>query len=122
MERFLRAHGRRLLGWDEILTPELLRTAIVMSWRGIDGAVQAAMRGKHTALAPSPTLYFDHRQSAALDEPPGRAAVISLEDVYRFEPRPGALSEAAAAHVLGVEASVWTEQLRTDERGPRMSF
>ena len=87
-----------------------------MSWRGTSGARAAAIAGNDTVLTPWPTLYFDNRQSTLPSEPPGRTSVISLEAVYRFEPRDAALSKAQQRHVLGVQANVWTEHIRTEER------
>jgi hexosaminidase len=114
--RYLAAHGRRMIGWDEILHPGLRRDAIVMSWHGIAGARAAAVAGNDTVLAPSPTLYFDHRQSALPTEPPGRLDVVSLEDVYRFEPRDARLDDGRRPHVLGVQANLWTEHISTEAR------
>src|SRR5690606_9450274 len=88
LDAFLAARGRRLIGWDEILEGALPPRATVMSWRGIEGALEAAERGHDTVLSASPTLYFDHIQSRLASEPSGREIVISLEDVYRFEPMP----------------------------------
>lgn len=120
--RFLDRHGRRLVGWDEILEPGLPASAVVMSWRGVDGAIKAAALGHDTVLAAHPTLYFDNRQSAAAGEPPGRVRVVSLEDVYRFEPVPAELTPAQQRHVLGVQGNVWTEHIRTEERVGWMTF
>jgi hexosaminidase len=120
--RFLQAHGRRLVGWDEILQPGLPPASVVMSWRGTEGALAAATQGFDTVLSPWPTLYFDNRQSAEADEPPGRGHVISLEDVYRFEPQPAALSKAQKNHVLGLQGNVWTEHIRTEDRVASMTF
>ncbi len=116
MGRFLAARGRRLVGWDEILRPDLNKNAVVMSWRGTSGARAAAIAGYDTVLSPWPTLYFDNRQSTLPSEPPGRTSVISLEAVYRFEMRDAALDAAQQRHVLGVQANVWTEHIRTEER------
>jgi hexosaminidase len=120
--RFLEARGRRLVGWDEILEPGLPASAVVMSWRGVDGALKAASQGYDTVLAAYPTLYFDNRQSTAASEPPGRARVVSLEDVYRFEPMPAALAPDERRHVLGLQGNVWTEHIRTEERVGWMTF
>ncbi len=114
--RYLHNHGRRIVGWDEILQPNLPKDAIVMSWHGVSGAHAAAAAGNDTVLAPDPELYFDHRQSALPTEPPGRLNVISLEDVYRFEPYDSALDHAHARHVLGIQANLWSEHLQTEER------
>jgi len=120
--RFIHSRGRRLVGWDEILEPGLGAGAVVMSWRGIDGAVAAAAKGHDTVLAAHPTLYFDNRQSAAPEEPPGRGRVVSVKDVYDFEPMPAAIRPDATSHVLGVQANLWTEHVRLDERAAWMLF
>ena len=119
--RYLTAHGRRLIGWDEIVQAGLGPDATVMSWRGVEGAVSAARAGHDAVLAPDPVLYLDHRQGTAPDEPPGRAAVESVRDVYGFNPLPAALV-ADQQHLLGVQASLWTEHVRTDERAAYMTW
>ncbi len=121
-ERFLAAHGRRLVGWDEILAGGLAPGAVVMSWHGVSGAVAAANLGHDAILTPGLPFYFDNRQSAAADEPPGRGLIISLRNVYGFDPTPTSLSDAAKAHILGLQANVWTEHIRLDERVEHMAF
>jgi hexosaminidase len=121
MEKYLNAHGRRLIGWDEILEGGLAPNATVMSWRGIQGAVAAAAAGHDAVLAPAPTLYLDNRPLNTA-RPPGRGPVVSVEDVYRFDPAPAALTEEQRRHILGVQANLWTEHVRTEERAEYMFF
>lgn len=121
-ERHINARGRRMIGWDEILEGGLAPNATVMSWRGIDGAVAAASQGHDAVLAPDSTLYLDRRQSASTDEPPGRIKIISLKDVYDFDAAPAALTPAQRAHILGLQATSFTEHMRTDARLETMTF
>ncbi len=116
MERFLVAHDRRLIGWDEILEGGLPAEATVMSWRGIDGGLDAARQGHDVVMTPSSDLYLDYLQTDAPDEPPGRPAMVTLRQVYDFEPVPAALPAALHHHILGVQANLWTEHTRTFER------
>jgi hexosaminidase len=120
--RFLESRGRRMVGWDEVLEPGLPHSAVVMSWRGVEGALKAATQGYDTVLSPWPTLYFDNAQHAEGTEPPGRARVVSLEDVYAFEPMPSQLTEEQGRHVIGIQGNVWTEHIRTEERVDWMTF
>ncbi|MBS0431446.1 MAG: family 20 glycosylhydrolase [Proteobacteria bacterium] len=110
------ARGRTLVGWDEILQGGLPANAIVMSWRGAQGAIDAARLGHDTVMSPSPTMYFDHLQSDLPDEPTGRPDVVSLQDVYGFEPVPKELDAQQARHVLGAQANLWSEYLTTPAR------
>lgn len=110
---YLRDHGRRMIGWDEILDGKVPANATVMSWRGVKGAIVAAKKGHDVVMSPAPDLYFDQLQSARADETTGRLPVKSLADIYAFEPVPNALNPEEAAHVLGAQANVWTEHMPT---------
>ncbi|MDE2182931.1 MAG: family 20 glycosylhydrolase [Alphaproteobacteria bacterium] len=113
--RYLEAHGRRLAGWDEILNRHLARNAIVTSWHSVDSAVEGAKLGHDVVLSPSPTLYFDNCQANAADVPPCRGTVVTLQDVYAFDPTPRALDAMQQKHILGVQANIWTEHIRSDD-------
>ncbi|ATQ44127.1 family 20 glycosylhydrolase [Caulobacter mirabilis] len=116
LELHLKARGRRLIGWDEILEGGLAPDATVMSWRGLDGAVAAARMGHDTVLSPQPMLYLNHRQSGAPEEQPGRGKVVTLKEVYAFDPAPSQMTVDERRHVLGVQATLWTEHMRTEDR------
>jgi hexosaminidase len=112
--QYLDRHGRKLVGWDEILDGDNLPAdATVMSWRGTDGAIKAALMGHDVVLSPAPQLYFDHAQGDLADEYAGRLGVESLQNVYAFPTVPAVLGAAQARHVLGVQANVWTEHMPT---------
>lgn len=106
------AKGRKLLGWDEILEGELFPGTVVSSWRGTDGAVEAARRGHDTLTSPYDWVYFDYRQSDAEGEPGAPwAAPTPLERAYGFEPVPQDMPEELAGHVIGSEATLWSEYI-----------
>ena len=110
---YLATRGRTAVGWDEILHGKVPQSAVVMSWHEPAGALQALEQGHDVVMASSPTLYLDHYQSTLHDEPPGRPAVESLEDVYDYDPVPAGATPAQVAHVLGVQANLWTEYMPT---------
>ncbi|HUZ13868.1 MAG TPA: family 20 glycosylhydrolase [Caulobacteraceae bacterium] len=119
---FLAAHGRRAIGWDDILAGgSLPADAAVLSWH-LGGALAAARQDHDAVIATDPVLYFDHRQSDLPSEPPGRGAVVSLRDVYLTEPAPPTLAPAERAHVIGVQANLWTEHVPTEADLEKMAF
>jgi hexosaminidase len=122
IERFLGEHGRRLIGWDEILLGGLPARATVMSWQGTKGGIEAARQGHDVVMAPSPLMYFDHVQSTLHDEPPGRPDVVSLADVYAYEPTPPELAPIEAGHILGAQANLWSEYMDTPQRVEHAAF
>lgn len=105
---YLAAHGRRMVGWDEILDGGLPPSATVMSWRGNAGAVKAARLDHDVVLS---TLYLDNLQTARDDEPAGRLGILPLSQVYDYEPMPAVLTAAEARHVLGAQVNLWSEYL-----------
>jgi hexosaminidase len=111
MDTFLDTHGRRLIGWDEILEGGLAPGATVMSWRGIDGGIAAAKAGHDVVMAPGTHLYFDKYQSPPEGQPLAIGGFVPLEHVYSFEPIPAALTETEAKHVLGAQGQIWTEYI-----------
>ena len=119
--KFISSKGRKLIGWDEILEGGLAPDATVMSWRGIDGAIAAAKAGHDTVLSPAPDLYFDHWQSSG-DTSPGRSNTLSLKDVYLFNPLPDAIQPDQRKHVLGLQANLWAEMMRSEARVTYMAY
>ena len=115
MEKYLSARGKRLIGWDEILEGGLAPNATVMSWRGVKGAIAAATAGHDAVLSPEPTLYFDYRPLNMAGQP-GRGRVIDVEEIYRFDPAPSGLNEEQLLRILGLQANVWTEHMRSEDR------
>lgn len=112
LERYLSAHGKRVIGWDEILAGKLPPSATVMSWRGAEGGIDAAKQGHDVVMAPASDLYFDYLQTDSPEEIPGRPSLIPLRQVYDFEPVPKVLDAQQATHILGVQANAWTEHMR----------
>jgi hexosaminidase len=92
-----------------------------MSWRGIDGAIAAAKAGHDTVLSPAPQLYLDHWQSDG-DPAPGRSNVLTLKQVYEFDPIPASISVDDRKHLLGVQANLWAEFMRSDARIEYQAF
>ena len=112
MDAYLTSHGRRLIGWDEILQGGLAKNATVMSWQGINGALAAARAGHDAVLTPNGQTYFDHYQSRdTAHEPLAIGGFLPLDTVYTWEPMPAALEPQFQSHILGVQGQLWTEYL-----------
>ncbi len=122
IERFLSAHGRRLIGWDEILEGGLAPEATVMSWRGVSGGIAAAQQGHDVIMTPTGAAYFDYAQGDPALEPFSIGGNLPLERVYAFEPVPSVLTPEQATHILGAQGNVWTEYIATTDRVEFMVF
>lgn len=117
IEKFLNEHGRRIIGWDEILEGELAPNATVMSWRGMAGGIEAAQLGHDVIMTPNTHAYFDYYQTANTDEEPlAIGGFVPIEKVYSFEPVPESLTTEQKEHILGAQANLWTEYIPTPEQ------
>ncbi|MEA3421926.1 MAG: beta-N-acetylhexosaminidase, partial [Acidobacteriota bacterium] len=115
IEKFLNSKGRKLIGWDEILEGGLSPDATVMSWTGIEGGIDAATQGHDVIMVPYSHLYFDGYQADIEIEPLAIGYWAPIEKVYEFEPIPEVLTKKQKKHILGAEATLWTEYIATEE-------
>ena len=114
IERFLNAHGRKLLGWDEILDGGLAPNATVMSWRGVEGGMQALRSGHRAIFTPGEFCYFDYTQDAPFTQPASIGGYTPLRKVYSFEPVSEEMTPEEERLLLGVQANLWAEWIPTD--------
>lgn len=122
MERFINSKGKRLIGWDEILEGGIAPEATVMSWRGVDGGVEAAKQGHDVVMTPAEFCYFDYYQGPQNLEPLAWGGYIPLSKVYQFDPVVETMTPEEAKHVLGGQANLWAEQLKTESHSQYMIF
>jgi hexosaminidase len=123
MDDFLKSHGRRMVGWDEILEGGLAPNAVVMSWRGTSGGIAAARAGHDVVMAPGSYTYLDHYQ--ALDrtrEPLAIGGFLPIDTVYAYDPMPAELEPQYAKHVLGAQGQVWTEYIKGPKNVEYMAY
>lgn len=122
IERFVNSKGRQIIGWDEILEGGLAPNAAVMSWRGIQGGIEAAKSGHDVVMTPVSHCYLDYYQSDHPDEPLAIGGFLPLEKVYSYEPIPAELNEAESKHILGAQVNLWTEYIPNTEQLDYMIF
>ena len=108
IEKFLNAHGRRLIGWDEILEGGLSPNATVMSWRGTEGGLEAIRQGHDAVMTPGNRCYLDKVQDAPVREPEGFGGYLPIDSIYVYDPAAG-IPEASLGHLLGVQGNLWHE-------------
>jgi len=107
LQKIVSAHGKTMMGWDEILAPELPKSIVIQSWRGQESLAAAAKLGYRGLL--SNGYYIDLMQPAAQhyasDPLSGPAASLTAEEKQR---------------VLGGEATMWTEYVSSENLDSRV--
>ena len=122
MEKYINSKGKQIIGWDEILEGGLAPNATVMSWRGIEGGIEAAKQKHDVIMTPTSHCYLDYYQSTHADEPLAIGGFLPLKKVYEYEPIPEELTAEDAKHVLGTQVNLWTEYIPTKEKLQYMAF
>ena len=113
VQKFLATKGRKVIGWDEILEGDLQPGATIMSWRGVQGGIEAAGKGFDAIMTPCEYCYLNYCQSDKPElEPVGFHEYVPVEKCYGYEPLDG-IPQEAHHHILGVQCNVWTEFIGT---------
>jgi len=121
VEKYLNKKGKTLIGWDEILEGGLAPKAVVMSWRGEKGGIDAAKQKHYVIMTPGNPVYFDHTQSRNEDSVT-IGGYNPLENVYAYEPIPKELNADEAKYVLGAQANLWAEYIAYPSKIEYMLF
>ena len=107
LENIVESKGKKFMGWDEILEGGLAPNAAVMSWRGMQGGIDAAKLGHQVVMSPTTFTYIDYMQSDPIMEP-HVYATLRLNKAYEFEPVPDGVDPK---YIKGGQANLWTEQI-----------
>lgn len=103
LDKEITAHGRRMLGWDEVLEGGLTPNSTIMSWRGIHGGIEAARQHHDVVMAPIQRLYFSNPRINKMK------GYEWMNRVYNFEPVPAELTEEEKKYIIGAQGCIWTE-------------
>lgn len=109
VQKIINKHGKKMIGWDEIIEGGLSKGATVMSWQGMKGGIHAAKEGHEVVMSPTTFAYLDYQQGD-LSVENSIYANLSLEKSYEFEPVPDSVD---ASLILGGQANLWTEAIPT---------
>ncbi len=121
IEKYINSKGKKIIGWDEILEGGLAPNAIVMSWRGEEGGIEAAKQKHDVIMTPGSHCYLDHSQTKNEDSVT-IGGYLPLEKVYSYEPVPAVLNNEQAKYVLGAQGNVWSEYMKNTSKVEYMIF
>ncbi len=122
IENYLNSKGRALIGWDEIMEGGLAPNATVLSWRGPQNGFKAAENGHDAVMAPGKYCYLDGYQDAPHTQPEAIGGYLPISLMYSFNPAPDSLAASTRAHIKGIEATLFTEYVATDDHAEYMLY
>ena len=107
LQKLVSKHGKIMMGWDEVLHPDLPKKVVVQSWRGQESLAEAAKQGHGTLLSYGYylDLMFPAAQHYAVDPMTGNAATLTPEEQKR---------------ILGGEACMWAEYITPETVDSRL--
>lgn len=118
VEAIIKSKGKKMIGWDEILEGGISPEAAVMSWRGVQGGIEAAQHGNYVVMAPTTHAYLDYCQGDPTVDPPIYAN-LRVSKTYSFEPVPDGVDPK---YILGGQGNLWTEQIPTLRHAQYMTY
>ncbi|MBK6722927.1 MAG: family 20 glycosylhydrolase [Acidobacteria bacterium] len=122
IEKFVNSKGKKIIGWDEILEGGIAPNATIMSWRGMQGGIEAAKAKHDVIMTPTDYSYLDYGQGDPAYELLNIGGYLPLEKVYQFDPVPKELTADEAKYILGGQANLWTEYIETGDKLEYMAF
>ncbi len=111
IEKFLNSHGKTIIGWDEILEGGVAPSAVVQSWRGYEGGIEAANQDHFVIMSPNSYVYFNSSVKG-----------INLRKAYSFDPIPQELDSSKVNFILGSECCLWSEYIPDEKRLDYQAF
>ena len=124
IEKIVEAHGKRAIGWQETASAELLPSSVVQYWdtrSAPDGVRKAARRGTKVVLSPASKVYLDMKYDAGTRLGLEWAGHVEVQEAYDWDPAK-LLDSVGETDVLGVEAQLWSETLRSVSDMEFMTF
>lgn len=111
IETFLATHGKRPIGWDELLEVKPGARTVIASWQGIEAGQEAAAAGHDVIMCPLTHCYLDYRMTDAPGQHVGatHGKTIPLEKCYGFDPLAAPLQPEHHPRILGLQGNLWTE-------------
>lgn len=120
--KLLNKYDKTLVGWDEILASGAPSDAMITSWQGIEGGINASKRGHKAIMTPYEFTYFDAYQSRSVEEPKAIHGFLPIDKVYGYQVVPDDLTTEQQQLIIGVQGALWTEYIKTARHAEYMVF
>jgi hexosaminidase len=112
VQQIVRAHGKRMLGWEEIARVRLRRTSVAQHWQDPALARKAVEQGAKVVMSPATKAYLDMKYTPSYPLGLVWAGTTSVRDAYEWDPAMQ-VDGVPEKSILGVEAALWSETIET---------
>ena len=122
IKNFVCRHGRRIIGWDEVLEGGISPEEVIVSWRNPECGEEAMARGFETIVCNAYYAYLDYCQGNPETEPLNIGGDLPLEKAYQLEVFPAGATPEMAEKILGGQGQLWTEYIADQDQLDYMAF
>ena len=120
---YIKSKGKQVIGWDELTNSTIPNGTIICGWREMgEAAYKAGLQGHPFIMSPANVLYLIRYQGPQWFEPRTYFGNNTLKDVYDYEPVQKDWKPEAIQNLIGMEACLWTEFLRSPEDAEYLLF
>lgn len=117
------AHGKQVVGWDEIANADMKPGTVVQLWAGAENAKMGVEKGAKVIMSPASKAYIDMKYDSTTELGLAWAGYIEVDTGYIWDPAAMAAAEGVDKSViLGVEAPLWSETVTNIEEVEFMAF
>ncbi len=119
----VKKHHRKPFAWNEALSSKVDPDLTILSWKGMRPGIAAAKAGHDVVFSPTPQIYFDHPNTRSKKNPFAYSANASyLNHCYYFNVGLPAIPADKRHHILGGEACLWSERIKSADHMFIMMF
>ena len=115
------AHGKQVIGWDEIALATLKPNTIVQYWARADNAIKGVSQGAKVLMSPSKYAYIDMKYDSTSIYGLNWAGYIEVDHGYNWDPA-NLVPEIKRENIIGIEAPLWAETIATRAEAEYLLF
>ena len=115
------AHGKQVLGWDEIALSTLKPNSVVQYWAKAENAIKGVQQGSKVLMSPSTKAYIDMQYDSTSTYGLHWAAYIEVDQAYNWDPAT-LVPEIKRENIIGIEAPLWSETVSNLQEAEYLIF
>jgi hexosaminidase len=121
VQDIVKAHGKQVMGWDEISLSELNPNTVAQFWANAENARRAVAQGAKILMSPAARTYIDMKYDSTTVLGQHWAGYVEVDSSYIWDPAT-MVQGISKENILGVEAPLWTETITNMEELEYMVF
>ncbi len=120
--KMIHSLGKEVVGWDELLKDTSRTGGVIVAWHGEDYTITSVRKKNLTVVSNGKYYNFDQYQGNPSTEPLAVGGLVTLEQIYNFDPIPKSLNNKESRYIMGIQGNIWTPYMKTPVYVDYMTF